>query len=161
MKRLALALATTAILGFAAPAFAADSDMSGNKTQTQTPSGQTSSPSAQSQTPSQTPSAQSQTPSATQTPSAQNQTPSSQMKTPSAQNQSPSMQNKTSAQAEVKGKAAKSKVSSRANHKVRMAHHRRGTSQLARHERGLKGGHYYAYVKPQHRSLHHKKTTHY
>ena len=34
MKKIALALATTAALGFAAPAFAADSDTSGTKAQT-------------------------------------------------------------------------------------------------------------------------------
>ena len=34
MKKLALALATTAALGFAAPALAADTDMSGTKAQT-------------------------------------------------------------------------------------------------------------------------------
>ena len=39
MKKKALALATTAALGFAAPAFAADSDMSGTKAQTQAPAG--------------------------------------------------------------------------------------------------------------------------
>ena len=66
MKKLALALAATAALGFAAPAFAADSDMSGPKAQTQAPAGQSSTPSAQTQTPS----AQAQTPSA-QTPAAQ------------------------------------------------------------------------------------------
>ena len=33
MKKLALALATTAALGFAAPALAADTDMSGTKAQ--------------------------------------------------------------------------------------------------------------------------------
>jgi hypothetical protein len=59
MKKLALALAATAALGFAAPAFAADSDMSGPKAQTQAPAGQSSTPSAQTQTPSaQTPAAQ-------------------------------------------------------------------------------------------------------
>jgi hypothetical protein len=41
MKKLALALATTAALGFAAPALAADTDMSGTKAQTQAPAGQT------------------------------------------------------------------------------------------------------------------------
>jgi hypothetical protein len=49
MKKLALALATTAALGFAAPAFAAENDMSGTKAQTQAPAGQTTSPSAQDQ----------------------------------------------------------------------------------------------------------------
>ena len=34
MKKLALALATTAALGFAAPALAADTDMSATKAQT-------------------------------------------------------------------------------------------------------------------------------
>ena len=47
-----LALATTAALGFAAPALAADTDMSATKAQTQAPVGQTTAPSAQ------TPSAQ-------------------------------------------------------------------------------------------------------
>ena len=47
MKKLALALATTAALGFAAPALAADTDMSGTKAQTQAPAGQTTAPSAQ------------------------------------------------------------------------------------------------------------------
>src|SRR5690242_21430535 len=103
MKKLALALATTAILGFAAPAFAADSDMTGSKPQTQSPSGQTSTPSAQTPTPSQTPSAQSQT-------------PSTQTQTPSAQNQTPSMQNKASAQSQVNGKAkSKDRKSTRLN----------------------------------------------
>ena len=37
MKKLALALATTAALGFAAPALAADTDMSATKAQTQAP----------------------------------------------------------------------------------------------------------------------------
>jgi len=142
MKRLALALATTAILGFAAPAFAADSDMTGTQAQTQSPSGQTSTPSAQTPTPSQT---------------------------PSAQNQTPSMQNNASAQAEVKGKAkAKSKVSAKANNKAKMAHRlgtnrlarHEGTNKLARHEPGFKRGHYYAYApKPQHKSLHHHSKT--
>jgi hypothetical protein len=146
MKKLALALATTAILGFAAPAFAADSDMTGSKPQTQSPSGQTSTPSAQTPTPSQTP-------------SAQNQTPSTQTQTPSAQNQTPSMQNKASAQSQVNGKA-KSKVSAKASNKAKMANHRRGTNRLAQHERSLKRGHYYAYApKPQHKSLHHHSKT--
>ena len=150
MKRLALALATTAILGFAATSFAADSDMTGTKPQTQSPSGQTATPSAQTPTPSQTPSAQSQT-------------PSTQTQTPAAQNQTPSMQNKASAQAEVKGKA-KSKVSAKASHKAKMANQRRGTNRLTRHEPGFKRGHYYAYApKPQHKPLHHhsKTMTHY
>ena len=111
MKKLALALATTAILGFAAPAFAADSDMTGSKPQTQSPSGQTSTPSAQTPTPSQTPSAQSQT-------------PSTQTQTPSAQNQTPSMQNKASAQSQVNGKA-KSKVSAKASNKAKMGSRKR------------------------------------
>jgi cytoskeletal protein RodZ len=154
MKKLALALATTAILGFAAPAFAADSDMTGSKPQTQSPSGQTSTPSAQTPTPSQTPSAQSQT-------------PSTQTQTPSAQNQTPSMQNKASAQSQVNGKA-KSKVSAKASNKAKMAHRRgtnklarhEGTNRLARHEPGFKRGHYYAYApKPQHKSLHHHSKT--
>jgi hypothetical protein len=145
MKKLALALATTAILGFAAPSFGAESGMTGTKPQTQSPSGQTSTPSAQTPTPSQTPSAQSQT-------------PSTQTQTPSAQNQTPAMQNKASAQAEVKGKA-KSKVSAKASHKAKMAN-RRGTNKLARHEPGFKRGHYYAYApKPQHRPLHHHSKT--
>jgi hypothetical protein len=130
MKRLALALATTAILGFAAPAFAADSDMTGTKSPS--PAGQTSTPSAQSQTP-----------------SAQNQTPSAQTQTPSAQNQTPSMQ-----------KAKKSKASANATRSTRVggnARMRRPTT-LARHERGFQRGHYYAYAKPQHKPLRHKKT---
>jgi hypothetical protein len=142
MKKLALALATTAALGFAAPAFAADDDMSGTKAQTQTPAGQTTSPSAQTQSQTSTPSTQAQTPSPTQTPSAQNQTRS--------------MQNSAAAQTELKGKA-KSKVSAKAN-KAKMAQHRRGTTHLARHDRGFKHGHYYAYVKPHHKSVHHSKT---
>lgn len=148
MKKLALALATTAALGFAVPAFAADNDMSGTKAQTQAPAGQTTSPSAQTQSPSanQSPST------STQTPSAQN--PSTQ--SPSAQNKTPSMQNNASGQAEVKGKA-KSKVSAKAN-KAKMAHHRRGTNQLAR-QGGFKRGHYYAYVKPHHKAVRHSHTT--
>ena len=142
MKKLALALATTAALGFAAPAFAADNDMSGTKPQTQAPAGQTTSPSAQTQSPTSTPSTQAQTPSSTQAPSAQNQTRS--------------MQNNASAQTELKGKA-KSKVSAKAN-KAKMAHHRRGTAQLARHG-GFKRGHYYAYVKPHHKAVRHHNTT--
>src|SRR5436190_20865665 len=138
MKKLALALATTAALGFAAPAFAADNDMSGTKAQTQAPAGQSTSPSAQTQSPTSSPSTQAQTPSpstSTQTPSAQN--PSTQ--SPAAQNKTPSMQNNAAAQTEVKGKA-KSKVSAKTN-KAKMAHHRRGTNQLARHDRGFKRGH--------------------
>jgi hypothetical protein len=134
MKKLALALATTAILGFAAPVFAADSDMTGTKSQS--PSGQTSTPSAQSQTP-----------------SVQNQTPSAQSQTPSAQNQAQSMQ-----------KAKKSKASANAARNTRVggnARMRRPPTTLARHERGFQRGHYYAYAKP-HKPLHHKKTmTHY
>jgi hypothetical protein len=68
MKKLALALATTAVLGLAAPAFAADSDMPGTKGQTQAPAGQSSTFSAQ-----------------TSTPSTQAQTPSVPTKTPTAQ----------------------------------------------------------------------------
>ena len=79
MKKLALALATTAALGFAAPALAADTDMSGTKAQTQAPAGQTT-------------------------------------------------------------------------------HQRRHSTHLARHDRGFKHGHYYAYVKPHHKSVHHRKT---
>ena len=129
MKRLALALATTAILGLAAPAFAADSDMTGTKSQS--PSGQTSTPSAQSQTP-----------------SAQNKTPSAQTQTPSAQNQTPSMQ-----------KAKKSSANATRNTRVGgNASRRHGPTTLARHERGFQRGHYYAYAKPQHTPLRHKKT---
>jgi hypothetical protein len=130
MKRLALALATTAILGFAAPAFAADSDMTGTKSQAQSPSGQTSTPSTQSQTP-----------------SAQNQTPSAQTQTPSAQNQMPSMQ-------KAKKSSAKATRNTRVGGNARM---RRPTT-LARHEHGFQRGHYYAYAKPQHKPLRHKKT---
>ena len=68
MKKLALALATIAALGFAAPAFAADHDMSGTNAQTQAPAGQSTSPSAQTQSPTSTPSTQAQTPSSTQAP---------------------------------------------------------------------------------------------
>ena len=153
MKKLALALATTAALGFAAPAFAADNDMSGTKAQTQAPAGQSTSPSAQTQSPNSSPSTQAQSPStSTQTPSAQN--PSTQA--PSAQSKTPSMQNNAAAQTELKGKA-KSKVSAKAN-KAKMAHHRRGTAQLARHG-GFKRGHYYAYVKPHHKAVRHHNTT--
>jgi hypothetical protein len=43
-----------------------------------------------------------------------------------------------------------------------MTQHRHGTAQLARHDHGFKHGHYYAYVKPHHKSVHHSKTmTHY
>jgi hypothetical protein len=66
------------------------------------------------------------------------------------------MQNNAAAQTEVKGKAM-SKVSAKTN-KAKMAHHRRGTNQLARHDRGFKRGHYYAYAKPHHKSVHHSKT---
>jgi hypothetical protein len=126
MRKLALALATTAILGFAAPAFAAESDTSGTKAQTQAPAGQPSTPSAQTQT--QTPSTQAQTPSA--------QTPT--------------------AQANVKSKA---KVSAKAtDHKSKMVYRNRGMNKLAQHERRLHRGHYYAYAKPHHKSLHHSKT---
>ena len=129
MKRLALALATTAILGLAAPAFAADSDMTGTKSQS--PSGQTSTPSVQSQTP-----------------SAQKKTPSAQTQTPSAQNQTPSMQ-----------KAKKSSANATRNTRVGAnARRRHGATTLARHERGFQHGHYYAYAKPQHTPLRHKKT---
>jgi hypothetical protein len=138
MKKLALALATTAVLGFAAPAFAADSDMTGTKTQSQAPAGQTTAPSAQTQ---------SQTPS-TQTPSAQTSTPSTQAQTPAAP------ANKPTAQASDKSKA---KVSVKTN-KAKMAHHRRGSTHLARHDRGFKHGRYYAYVKPHHKSVHHSQT---
>jgi hypothetical protein len=138
MKKIALALATTAALGFAAPAFAADSDMSGTKAQTQAPAGQSSTPSAQTQT---------------QTPSAQTSTPSTQARTPSAPTKTPT------AQANGKSKA---KVSAKATHKAKMTQHRHGTAQLARHDHGYKHGHYYAYVKPHHKSVHHSKTmTHY
>lgn len=126
MKKLALALATTAALGLAASAFAAENDMSGTKPQTQAPAGQTTSPSGQTQS-------------------------------PSAQNKTPSMQNNAAAQTEVKGKA-KSKVSAKATHKAKMAQHRRGTAQLARHG-GFKRGHYYAYVKPHHKAVRHSNTT--
>jgi hypothetical protein len=129
-------------LGFAAPAFAADNDMSGTKAQSEAPAGQSTSPSVQTQSPTSTPSTQAQTPSPTQT--------------PSAQNQIRSMQNNASAQTELKGKA-KSKVSAKAN-KARMAHHRHGTTHLARHDRGFKHGHYYAFVKPQHKAVRHSKT---
>ena len=129
MKKLALALATTAALGFAAPALAADTDMSGTKAQTQTPAGQTTAPSAQ------TPSAQ------TSTPPTQAQTPAAPINTPTAQ-----------ANDESKGK-----VSAKAN-TAKMAHQRRHSTHLARHDRGFKHGHYYAYVKPHHKSVHHSKT---
>jgi len=126
MKKLALALATTAMLGFAAPAFAAESDTSGTKAQTQAPAGQAQNPSAQTQTPT----AQSGTTAQTQTPAAQ---------------------------ANVKAKAsAHAKVS----HKAKMAHHRHGMNKLAQHDRRLHRGHYYAYVKPHHKSLHSKTMTH-
>ncbi len=133
MNKLALAIATTAILGFAAPGLAADSDTSGTTAQTQAPATQTPSPSAQTQAPG--PSAQTQTPS----PSAQTQTPTSQ---------------------------AKANVNAKATHKAKMAHHNRRMNKLARHERGLHRGSmhpgYYAYAKPHHEPLHHRKTmTHY
>src|SRR5580692_4974574 len=115
MKKLALALATTAALGFAAPALAADTDMSGTKAQTQTPAGQTTAPSAQ--------------------------TPAAPINTPTAQANDKS----------------KGKVSAKAN-TAKMAHQRRHSTHLARHDRGFKHGHYYAYVKPHHKSVHHSKT---
>jgi len=133
MKKLALALATTAALGFAAPALAADTDMSGTKAQTQAPAGQTTVPSAQTQ--SQTPSAQ------TSTPSPQAQTPAAPINTPTAQANDKS----------------KGKVSAKAN-TAKMAHQRRHSTHLARHDRGFKHGRYYAYVKPHHKSVHHSKT---
>jgi hypothetical protein len=131
MKKLALALATTAALGFAAPALAADTDMSGTKAQTQAPAGQTTVPSAQTQS---------------QTPSAQTPTPSTQAQTPAAPTNTPT------AQANDKSKG---KVSAKAN-TAKMAHQR--STHLARHDRGFKHGHYYAYVKPHHKSVHHSKT---
>ena len=134
MKKIALALATTAALGFAAPAFAADSDTSGTKAQTQAPAGQSSTPSAQ-------------------TPSAPTSTSSTQARTPSAPTKTPT------AQANGKSKA---KVSAKATHKAKMTQRRHGTAQVARHDHGFKHGHYYAYVKPHHKSVHHSKTmTHY
>jgi hypothetical protein len=39
-----------------------------------------------------------------------------------------------------------------------MAHQRRHSTHLARHDRGFKHGRYYAYVKPHHKSVHHSKT---
>jgi hypothetical protein len=128
MKKLALALATTAALGFAAPALAADTDMSATKAQTQAPAGQTTAPSAQ------TPSAQ------TSTPPTQAQTPAAPINTPTAQANDKS----------------KGKVSAKAN-TAKMAHQRHPT-HLARHDRGFKHGRYYAYVKPHHKSVHHSKT---
>jgi hypothetical protein len=128
MKKLALALATTAALGFAAPALAADTDMSATKAQTQAPVGQTTAPSAQ------TPSAQ------TSTPPTQAQTPAAPINTPTAQANDKS----------------KGKVSAKAN-TAKMAHQRHST-HLARHDRGFKHGRYYAYVKPHHKSVHHNKT---
>ena len=133
MKKLALALATTAALGFAAPALAADTDMSGTKAQTQAPAGQTTAPSAQTQ--SQTPSAQ------TSTPTTQAQTPAAPISTPTAQANDKS----------------KGKVSAKAN-TAKMAHQRRHSTHLARHDRGFKHGRYYAYVKPHHKLVHHSKT---
>ena len=128
MKKLALALATTAALGFAAPALAADTDMSATKTQTQAPVGQTTAPSAQ------TPSAH------TSTPPTQAQTPAAPINTPTAQANDKS----------------KGKVSAKAN-TAKMAHQRHST-HLARHDRGFKHGRYYAYVKPHHKLVHHNKT---
>jgi hypothetical protein len=128
MKKLALALATTAALGFAAPALAADTDMSATKAQTQAPVGRTTAPSAQ------TPSAQ------TSTPPTQAQTPAAPINTPTAQANDKS----------------KGKVSAKAN-TAKMAHQRHST-HLARHDRGFKHGRYYAYVKPHHKSVHHNKT---
>jgi hypothetical protein len=128
MKKLALALATTAALGFAAPALAADTDMSATKAQTQAPVGQTTAPSAQ------TPSAQ------TSTPPTQAQTPTAPINTPTAQANDKS----------------KGKVSAKAN-TAKMAHQRHST-HLARHDRGFKHGRYYAYVKPHQKSVHHSKT---
>ena len=128
MKKLALALATTAALGFAAPALAADTDMSATKAPTQAPVGQTTAPSAQ------TPSAQ------TSTPPTQAQTPAAPINTPTAQANDKS----------------KGKVSAKAN-TAKMAHQRHSTD-LARHDRGFKHGRYYAYVKPHHKSVHHSKT---
>ena len=128
MKKLALALATTAALGFAAPALAADTDMSGTKAQTQAPAGQTTAPSAQ------TPSAQ------TSTPTTQAQTPAAPINTPTAHANDKS----------------KGKVSAKAN-TAKMAHQRHST-HLARHDGGFKHGRYYAYVKPHQKSVHHSKT---
>jgi hypothetical protein len=128
MKKLALALATTAALGFAAPALAADTDMSATKAQTQAPVGQTTAPSAQ------TPSAQ------TSTPPTQAQAPAAPINTPTAQANDKS----------------KGKVSAKAN-TAKMAHQHHST-HLARHDRGFKHGRYYAYVKPHHKSVHHSKT---
>jgi hypothetical protein len=128
MKKLALALATTAALGFAAPALAADTDMSATKAQTQAPVGQTTAPSAQ------TPSAQ------TSTPPTQAQTPAAPINTPTAHANDKS----------------KGKVSAKAN-TAKMAHQRHST-HLARHDRGFKHGRYYAYVKPHQKSVHHSKT---
>jgi hypothetical protein len=128
MKKLALALATTAALGFAAPALAADTDMSATKAQTQAPVGQTTAPSAQ------TPSAQ------TSTPPTQAQTPAAPINTPTAHANDKS----------------KGKVSAKPN-TAKMAHQRHST-HLARHDRGFKHGRYYAYVKPHQKSVHHSKT---
>jgi hypothetical protein len=128
MKKLALALATTAALGFAAPALAADTDMSATKAQTQAPVGQTTAPSAQ------TPSAQ------TSTPPTQAQTPAAPINTPTAHANDKS----------------KGRVSAKAN-TAKMAHQRHST-HLARHDRGFKHGRYYAYVKPHQKSVHHSKT---
>ena len=128
MKKLALALATTAALGFAAPALAADTDMSATKAQTQAPVGQTTAPSAQ-------------------TPSAQTSTPPTQAQTSAAPIDTPT------AHANDKSKG---KVSAKAN-TAKMAHQRHST-HLAPHDRGFKHGRYYAYVKPHKKSVHHSKT---
>jgi hypothetical protein len=115
-------------LALALATTAADTDMSGTKAQTQAPAGQTTAPSAQ------TPSAQ------TSTPTTQAQTPAAPINTPTAQANDKS----------------KGKVSAKAN-TAKMAHQRRHSTHLARHDRGFKHGRYYAYVKP-HKSVHHSKT---
>ncbi len=128
MNKIALALATTAVLGFAASAFAADSDMSGTKAQTQAPAGQSSTPSTQ-----------------TQTPSAQAQTPSAQ--TPAAQ-----ADVKSKAKVSAKATDHKAKMVHRNRGVNKLAQHDRGLHRDFTH------GRYYAYAKPHHKSVHHSKT---
>jgi hypothetical protein len=81
------------------------------------------------------------------------QTPSAQTSTPTTQAQTPPIKTPT-AKANDKSKG---KFSAKAN-TAKMAHQRRHSTHLARHDRGFKHGRYYAYVKPHHKSVHHSKT---